>query len=100
MYDNIDHPDLQEVGRRLQERIDRMLSAEQQAAAVLSRRAALLRDRLLDAEDAGTDVTAVLIGGERHRGRLAATTPDHLELDTGAMSILIPFDALIAVVLQ
>jgi Flp pilus assembly CpaE family ATPase len=94
---DIDHPDLIDVGRRLQRRLDMVLEAEQQAAAVLARRMSTIRDRLLDAEDAGSHVTIVGATGGRYSGTLAAVGADHVELRSGLDVMLVMLDAIVAV---
>jgi hypothetical protein len=91
-----DHPDLIDIGRRLQSRFDRVLETEHEAAAVLARRTATIRDRLLDAEDAESMVTVHCIGGHRVAGRVVAVAQDHIEL-AGDRHTIVAMEQLIAV---
>lgn len=96
------HPDLAELGRKLQDRFDRVAEAEQEAAAVLARRGGTLRDRLLDAEDAQMTITVTTRTGHGYRGRLEVVAFDHLEIhleiQTGCASVmLVPLDQVVAV---
>ena len=84
-----DHPDLQAMETRLQDRLDRILAAEQEAARVVARRGATLRDRLLDAEDAGQTATVRLRSGDLISGIVAVVAVDHIELHHGRVSILV-----------
>lgn len=91
------HPDLVDLDRRLGGRLDRILEAEQEAAGLLARRAATLRDRLLDAEDSERTVSVTCVGGRVVTGRLAVVAADHLEVDTGDDDALVPFDRIAVV---
>lgn len=92
-----DHPDLVELDRRLGDRLDRILHAEQQAAGLLARRSATLRDRLVDAEDAGARVAVTCLGGRLIEGSLRVVASDHLEVDTGAAAALVALDQIAVV---
>lgn len=96
MDDFLQHPDLVEMGRRLRARLDAVLEAEQQAAAVAARRAATVRDRLLDTEDAGHPALVWLIGGRRITGHLVVGM-DHVEVIGAGGSTLVPWASLLAV---
>jgi hypothetical protein len=74
-----------------------VLEAEQEAAAVLARRLSTMRDRLLEAEDAGTFVTVVSAIGGRHSGRLESVASDHIELRSGHDAVFVMLDAIVAV---
>lgn len=87
-----DHPDLADIGRRLQRRLDRVLETEQEAARVIARRSALLRDRLIDAEDAQVGVRIGLRTGHEAQGAVATVAVDHVELHGPRGATLIPFD--------
>lgn len=102
MFDDIDHPDLREVGERMRSRFDRVIEVERQAAAVMARRSAVLRDRLLDAEDSGDTATVHVADGSVHRGTVTATAVDHVELrPSGEAAVhLVPLDAVVWVRLE
>ena len=91
------HPDLVELDRRLGDRLDRILHAEQQAAGLLARRSTTLRDRLVDAEDAGARVAVTCLGGRLVEGLLRVVASDHLEVDTGASDALVALDQIAVV---
>lgn len=93
-YDS--HPDLVEVDERLQTRLEAVLEAEQQAAAIIARRSATLRDRLIEAEDRGAPVTLHTASGS-HSGLMEAVGADHVEIGTETGSTLIPFELVMAV---
>lgn len=95
-----DHPDLAEVGRRLQRRLDQVLEAEQEAAALAVRRGATLRDRLADAEDEGLEVTVACLDGSVHRGTVAVVALDHVELAHGPDATLVPLEMVVSVGLR
>lgn len=78
----------------MQRRLDRILEAEQEAAAVLARRALTIRDRLLDAEDAEATVVVTTRSGVRATGRVATVATDHLELVDEAGTRLIAIEQL------
>jgi hypothetical protein len=91
------HPDLVDLDRRLGDRLDRILRAEQQAAGLLARRSATLRDRLVDAEDAGARVSVTCLGGRIVEGRLSVVASDHLEVDSGTAQALVALDQIVVV---
>jgi Protein of unknown function (DUF2642) len=93
----VHHPDLIELDRRLGDRLDRILRAEQQAAGLLARRSATLRDRLVDAEDAGARVSVTCLGGRMVEGRLSVVASDHLEVDSGTAHVLVALDQIVVV---
>lgn len=94
---NEEHPDLIEVSARLQSRFDAVLDAEREAAAVVARRSAHLRDRLLAIEDLDSDVTVWTINGTRFDGTRLRVGLDHIEI-AATGNILIPIDSIEAVV--
>lgn len=93
------HPDLEVLGRAMQARFDRVVEAERRAAALAARRNASLRDRLLEAEDAGSRAEVVTFDGSRYRGTVAVVAADHLELAGGHGTLLVALSAVAAVVL-
>jgi hypothetical protein len=99
MPDFLDHPDLSDIGRSLQRRFDRILESEQEAAEVLARRTAGIRDRLIDAEDQRGFVTVTTISGDVASGVVAAVATDHIELRLDRVSTLVAFDQISIVVL-
>lgn len=92
-----DHPDLMSIGDALQRRLDRVLETEQEAAAVMARRTAVLRDRLLEAEDAGDAVEVVTASGHRVSGSVATVAMDHVEIRGGHTATLVVFDQIAVV---
>jgi len=76
--DPFDHPDLVHLGRRLRNRLDDTLDAEQYAARAAARRRRSLRDRLLDAEDRTEQVVVSTTDGHVYRGVVDAVGVDHV----------------------
>lgn len=97
MFDALDHPDMTEIGIRLQRRLDRILECEQDAADVLTRRRATIRDRLVDIEDQEGFVTVTTISGQVISGSVATVAVDHVELDGGTMSTMVALDQICTV---
>lgn len=91
------HPDLIDIGRSLQRRLDRVLEAEQEAARVIARRSASLRDRLIDAEDAASVVTLHVRAGVAVSGTVAIVALDHVELHDGTRALLVPLETVMTV---
>jgi hypothetical protein len=81
VFDDSLHPDLVDLDARIRFRLDSILQAEQEAAAVYARRTTTLRDRLIDLEEGGLEVAVSTTTG-RHRGTLTMVGRDHLELDS------------------
>jgi hypothetical protein len=92
-----DHPDLRDIGDALQHRLDRILEAEQAAAAVLARRATALRDRLLDVEGDAGALTVFMRNGPSVAGSLHAVCADHIEIRTPDRTVLVLFDEIASV---
>ncbi|MGF1665807.1 MAG: hypothetical protein ACFCVC_06000 [Acidimicrobiia bacterium] len=99
MTDSLDHPDLNDIGRTLQRRFDRILESEQEAAEVLARRTAGIRDRLIDAEDRGGFVTVTTVSSAIASGVVTAVAADHVELRLDLVSTLVAFDQIAMVTL-
>jgi hypothetical protein len=97
--DPMDHPDLTDIGRNLQRRFDRILETEQEAAEVLARRTATLRDRLVEAEDQRGYVTVTTLTGQVASGVVAAVASDHVELRLDRVSTLVTLDQVSTVAL-
>ena len=95
--DPLQHPDLQRLGRRLRDRLEETLDAEQHAAYVASQRRSSLRDRLSEAEDRASMLVLCTADGRRHRGRIAAVGVDHVVLNTGDADRWISLAMLVAV---
>jgi hypothetical protein len=90
---NPDHPDLIEMDRHIRIQLDRVLRAEQEAAAVTRRRAATMRDRLIDLEEACQPVVV------RHRdqdsaGVVESVGADHIDLLTASGVVIIPLSSI------
>jgi hypothetical protein len=99
MPDSFDHPDLSDIGRTLQRRFDRILESEQEAAEVLARRTAGVRDRLIDAEDQRWFVTITTVSGAVCSGVVATVAADHVEVRLDRVSTLVAFDQIAMVAL-
>jgi hypothetical protein len=99
MSDPLDHPDLNDIGRTLQRRFDRILESEQAAAEVLARRTTGIRDRLIDCEDCAGFVTVTTVSGAAASGLVAAVASDHVELRLDGVSTLVAFDQIAMVAL-
>ncbi len=91
-----DHPDLIEIGTRLQRRYEAVLDAEREAAATCARRVATLRDRFLEAEDAGAVLTIRTSEGSAITGVVTRVAADHVEV--GRPPTAVRIDAITAVV--
>lgn len=86
---DMDHPDLIEVGHKLRTRMEAVLDAEREAAAVAARRAANLRSVLIDAEDEHREVLVWIEGSTELHGFLRAVGTDHIEIvDTHGTSLI------------
>ena len=79
---DFEHPDLVDLGRRLQRRLEDVLEAEHRAAAVEMRRTSTLRDRLIEIEDRESPVVVWTVGGGRFEGRRLTMAGDHVEITT------------------
>lgn len=92
------HPDLKEIDEALGRRLEMVLAAEQEAAAVLMRRSTGLRARLVEAEDRAAGAVVITEVGE-HRGQVTAVGRDHVELmDAGRLTI-VPLKRIVTVIL-
>ncbi len=89
-YTEPEHPDLADFENLARRRFDEALEYEHDAATLQMRRMATLRDRLLDAEDAGRTVRIWVRGGHLCEGVPFAVTQDHVELGDSPRMI-IPF---------
>ena len=87
------HPDLLAIDRLVHTHFERVLRAEQEAAAVTRRRATSMRDRLIDFEESGVAVTVTHRAG-RVTGEILAVGLDVMEVATASGSSLIPLAAL------
>ncbi len=96
MFDDIHHPDLVEIDRHLTIRLDAVLEAEQEAAAVSARRALTLRDRLILAENQSSTVSVTTYTGVV-TGRIEAVSADHVELSCASSGHLIPLRSILSV---
>lgn len=93
---DFDHPDLTDLDARLQQRFEAVIEAERAAAATYSRRVSTLRDRLLDAEDAGVPVTLRTTDGSSVSGVVTRVAADHV--DIGRPGTAVRLEAVIGVV--
>jgi hypothetical protein len=74
--DPLRHPDLVEVAHRLRRHLELVLDAERAAAALAARRTVTIRDRLIEAEDAGRRVLLVCCDGGQRVGRVCGVGLD------------------------
>ncbi len=95
MFDMINNPDLLKIDETIQTRLDTILEAEQQAAAVAARRGNLLRDRLIELEDCESSAEVVTRNG-RARGLLSIAA-DHIAIESESGISLIPFKEIVMV---
>ena len=91
------HPDLARLGRKLRERLDDTLEAEQHAARAAALRRRTLRDRLSEAEDRAEAVVIAASDGHLYRGTITTVGTDHLVMADGAAQRFISLDHLVAV---
>lgn len=87
------HPDLENFGRLARQMFDDALQYEQEAALLQIRRMGTLRDRLIDAEDAGLTVRIWVKGGHLCEGAPSVVGQDHVELGD-RRPFLIPFSSI------
>jgi hypothetical protein len=78
--DPLRHPDLVEITHRLRSHYERVMNAEQDAAAIMYRRTQTLRDRMIDAEDRGDGVRITTTGGRVIEGPVTAVGLDHVTI--------------------
>ncbi|NQV06297.1 hypothetical protein HQ535_07085 [bacterium] len=83
--DPLGHPDLIAVGRRLRQRMDETLEAEQHAARAAAMRRRTIRDLLLEAADREASAS-VLAGTEWCAGSVEVVGADHAILTAGGRS--------------
>lgn len=74
------HPDLEQLGRVLRDRLDETLDAEQSAARSAALRRRTLRDRLIECEDRVEEVVLGGSDGHLYRGSVTAVGVDHVVL--------------------
>lgn len=84
-----EHPDLIEIDRHIRTHLDRVLRAEQEAANLSRRRAATLRDRLIDLEERSEAVVVSHRDGEI-AGVVENVGADHFDLVSARGSVIIP----------
>ena len=88
--DPLRHPDLIDISRRLRLQLSQVLEAEQEAAAII-------RDRLLDAEDRAEVVRATCTDGVGRTGEVGAVGIDHVVLNMDGTSAYVAISHIIAV---
>lgn len=82
--DPFSHPDLEQLGRELRDRLDETLDAEQTAAHAAALRRRTLRERLIESEDRAEEVVLGATDGHLYRGMVVAVGVDHVVLrDSG-----------------
>ena len=84
-----EHPDLIEIDRHIRTHLDRVLRAEQEAADLSRRRAATMRDRLIDLEERSEGVVVSHPEGEI-AGIVQSVGADHFDLVSAHGSVIIP----------
>ena len=97
MLDPLRHPDLLDLERRIRRQFEMVLEAEQAAAFTRHQRQLDLRDRLLEAEEAGRMVAVSTTEGELWTGRIAAVSADHLVLQRAETDAVIMLYQVVAV---
>ena len=95
--DPLRHPDLARLGRTLRDRLEDVLSAEQDAALAARNRTRTLRDRLLEAEDRAEQAVLATVDGQLHRGVVMAVGVDHIVLIADRIERFIALDAITSV---
>jgi sRNA-binding regulator protein Hfq len=88
--DPLDHPDLKWVSHRLREQLDRVLEAEQAAAAASALRHSTLRDQLIERQDRRESVTVFCSNGSRRSGTVTGVGQDYVVLDCDGLQIMVP----------
>ncbi len=88
-----EHPDLVDFRELVRRRFQETLEYEQEAALLQIQRMATLRDRLLDAEDAGQPIRLWVQGGHLCEGIPFAVGQDHVELGD-SRRVIIPFSTI------
>lgn len=96
MLDDVRHPDLVDLDHRLTIRLEAVLDAEQEAAAVSARRILTLRDRLILAENQNATATVWTRAGVVS-GAVTAVCSDHIEVTQTTVTSLVPLDSILAV---
>jgi hypothetical protein len=94
--DPLRHPDLARLGRTLRDRLDEVLTAEQEAALAARNRRRTLRDRLLEAEDRREDTLVGTVDGHLHQGSVTAVGVDHVVLDADGKERYVALDAIVS----
>lgn len=95
--DPLRHPDLARLGRTLRERLDDVLTSEQQAALAVRNRTRTLRDRLLEAEDRAESALVASVDGQLHRGVVTTVGVDHVILSIEGVDRFVALDAIASV---
>ena len=95
VFDDSLHPDLVDLDARIRIRLDSVLQAEEEAAAVYARRTTSLRDRLIDLEEREVAVEVFTTTG-RHRGHVTAVGRDHLELTSPEGEVIVRLRRVVA----
>lgn len=93
---NPDHPDLVEIDLHIRNHLDRVLRAEQEAADLSRRRAATLRDRLIDLEERCETVVISHAGGET-AGVVESVGADHVDLASASGPVILSIGAVFGV---
>lgn len=86
---HIEHPDLVEIDRHIRAHLNRVLRAEQEAAELARRRAATLRDRLIDLEERADSVVITLVESEV-AGVVDNVGADHVDILTPVGVMIVP----------
>ena len=83
-----EHPDLIEIDRHIRTHLGRVLRAEQEAADLIRRRSATIRDRLIDLEERGESVVVSHREGEI-AGVVESVGADHFDLVSARGCVII-----------
>jgi hypothetical protein len=92
----LQHPDLTHLARRLRDRLDETLEAEQHAAQAAARRRSSLRDHLLEAEDRHAVGVVSASDGQLYRGQVRSVGSDHVVLADDATTWVIAIEHIAA----
>lgn len=94
--DPLRHPDLERLGRRLRDRLEETLEAEQRAARAVAVRRSSLRDRLLDAEDTAEPMRLTTTDGQVFGGWIVGVGADHVIVEDGEWERIVVIDHIVS----
>ena len=93
--DPLHHPDLSRLARRMRNRLEDTLDAEQHAAETARLRRRTMRDWLLEAEDGGDTLVLGAADGQLLRGTVLAVGADHVVLRVGVRQRLVSLSSIV-----